>query len=76
MTFANSPTTTISERPARVRFLAEMPLDKYTAIDSALQHQPDWDRFFIFYNPVNWPDGMHEVIEYHLGVDCHIRQAS
>ena len=66
MTFSNSPYSDIKTRPERVRFLAEIPIEKFQAIQEDLSNLPDWDRYFIMQNPPSWPDGMYEVITRHL----------
>jgi len=70
MTYQNTPHSNPSERPDRVRFLAEIPIKTFQAIEHQLKHQPDWDRFFIMNNPVAWPDGMYEVISEHTCVSA------
>ena len=65
MTFQNTPYSDPSIRPERLRFLAELPLEVYKAIECELSQFPDWDRYFIMHNPVAWPDGMFETIEKH-----------
>jgi hypothetical protein len=47
MTFQNTPDSDIKVRPERVRFLAEIPIGTFMAIEGDLQRLPDWDRFFI-----------------------------
>lgn len=66
MTFSNAPYSDIKVRPARIRFLAEIPLEKFQAIQQELAGLPDWDRYFIMQNPPTWPEGMYEVISRHL----------
>jgi hypothetical protein len=72
MTFQNTPDSDIKVRPERVRFLAEIPIGTFMAIEGDLQRLPDWDRFFIMKNPVGWPEGMYEVISRHLGETLRI----
>lgn len=67
MTFSNTPQSDIKTRPERVRFLAEIPLEKFRAIQKELGQLPDWDRYFILHNPICWPEGMSEVLSRHLG---------
>lgn len=72
MTFSNAPYSEIKARPERVRFLAEIPLEKFKAIEEDLSGLPDWDRYFIMNNPTSWPEGMYEVISRHLSTHLSI----
>ena len=72
MTFQSTPQSDIKARPDRVRFLAEMPIEKFRAIESDLSRVPDWDRFFIMNNPPSWPDGMYDVLSRHLKDQLHL----
>jgi len=66
MIFEQTPSSDPTSRPARVRFLAEIPLEMFELIKQELHHIPNWDRFFIMNNPVAWPLDMRLVIEQHL----------
>ncbi len=67
MTYQNSVESDIDVRPGRVRFLAEIPISVFTAIEKDLSDVPNWDRYFILKNPPAWPHGMYDVISKHLG---------
>ncbi|MBU0982704.1 MAG: hypothetical protein KKA42_02470 [candidate division Zixibacteria bacterium] len=66
MTVTDQRITDITDRPQRIRILAEIPLDVFTRITGELPGLPDWDRYFIMNNPIGWPEGMYDVIERNL----------
>ena len=69
MTYSNTPQTDISQRPDRIKLLAELPRETFEAINRDLGHVPDWERYFIMNNPVSWPSDMRTVMENYLPME-------